>query len=104
MLEGRSQTWVTDVDRASIIAFHETDKSINHVGDIAETAGLCPRFLNRQRLTSKCLSNEVAHHTPVIDVHPRTIRVEDSSNADFYKIPNGPTIRISFEKLMVCED
>ena len=45
------RTWVTDVDRASIITFHKTDKSIHHVGDITETAGLCPRFLNCQCLT-----------------------------------------------------
>ena len=85
----------------------------NHVSNIAEAPSLCSRLLNSQglatvkfcmKISSRTnwtqpermlkevqralpygLSNEVTNNTPIINVHPRSIGVENPGNSDLYR-------------------
>ncbi len=65
---------------------HQPDQPVHHVVDIAERTGLGPVPVDRDRLSSQGLEDEVRDDPAVIRVHARAVGVEDPGHLDLQAV------------------
>ena len=85
-LSDRHFARVADVHRLVKIRHHQTENSIDQVGDIAEAAGLRTVAENREWLAGEGLADERRHHTAIIEAHAGAISVEDSDDVGVHPV------------------
>ncbi|MPM00811.1 hypothetical protein SDC9_47043 [bioreactor metagenome] len=65
---------------------HQHLQRVDHIRDIAERPRLQAVAIDRQRLATDRLHDEVRHHAPVLRVHPRTVGIENPGDADVHPL------------------
>src|SRR5690606_2070115 len=75
---------VAEVDRAddAVIGGHHPHETLDQVVDVTERPRLRAVTVDGDRLPSKGLYDEIAHHPTVVRVHTWTVRVEDAHDLD----------------------
>ena len=59
---------------------HHPHESVDQIVDVAERTRLLAVAEERDRLAGERLPREVAHHAPVVGMHPRAVGVEDADD------------------------
>lgn len=78
---------VTQVHRPNgFIVVHQTIETFNHVGNVAERAGLLTVTVDGQGLATQGLNNKVRNDTTIVLKHAGTVGVENSSDANLHSI------------------
>ena len=81
-VDDREFVRITQIHRLANVRVHQRDQSGHQIANVLKRSRLLTITVDGDRLVSKCLRYEIAHNSPVQNVHSRTVSVEDSGHRD----------------------
>lgn len=84
---------ITQINRLTVVAGHQADESLDEVGDVLKGSCLLARPVHREATPLQRLADKVRYYASIVDVHPRSVGVEDSGDANLKAFLLGVGVR-----------
>ena len=84
--ENRKFGGISDVYWLVLGRLGQAHDAFDLIADVAEAASLAAIAIYGELFAAQCLLHEVGYDTPVVELHPGTIGVEDAQNAGVHLV------------------